>query len=55
MKLPLRSEEFVLGMEKWNAGALIQDAFPLLNSTQREFLMTGMDEQEQNEMFKELQ
>jgi len=26
----------------WSEGALIQDAFPMLNADEREFLMTGM-------------
>lgn len=26
----------------WTEGALIQDAFPMLNADEREFLMTGM-------------
>jgi hypothetical protein len=34
-------------------GLLIQDAFPNLTLSDREFLMTGIVEEEWNDMFKE--
>ena len=34
-----------------NEGVLIQDAFPNLTPAEREFLMTGMTDEEWNELF----
>lgn len=51
MKLPLTLGEFQQGIEKWDAGAYIQNAFPTLNAVQREFLMTGISEEEQEVVF----
>ena len=34
----------------WRAGALIQDAFPQLNKSEREFLQTGGTQEEWDEM-----
>ncbi len=42
MTLPLTVEEFNECMSKWNNGTLIQDAFPMLDHNQREFIMTGI-------------
>lgn len=44
-------EEFTRGVIAYNSGKLIQDAFPFLSSSEREFLMTGMTKQEQKEIF----
>lgn len=33
------------------AGMLVQQAFPNLDATEREFLITGMSEKEQKEVF----
>ena len=35
----------------WNGGKLIQDAFPHLDSNQREFLMTGISPEEWDKAF----
>ena len=51
MKLPLTLGEFQQGIEKWDAGAYVQDAFPTLNAVQREFLMTGISAKEQKRVF----
>ena len=53
MKLPLTLGEFQQGIEKWDAGAYVQNAFPTLNAVQREFLMTGISESEQATVFAE--
>lgn len=45
MELPLSLGEFQQGIDKWDRGAYVQDAFPTLNAGQREFLMTGMTPQ----------
>lgn len=42
MQLPLTEQQFVDQNRRWKAGTLIQKAFPTLNSSQREFLMTGI-------------
>lgn len=38
-------------MEKYERGALIQDAFPYLTAGEREFIMTGTTEEEWDELF----
>jgi len=53
MDLPLTEDEFFLCHSKWKAGELIQNAFPMLNSAQREFIMTGSTQEEWDEMFDE--
>ena len=42
MTLPMSESSFKASYESWVGGKLIQHAFPLLNATQREFLMTGI-------------
>jgi len=39
--LPIGLAEFDAGMRSYDAGSLVQEAFPQLNADQREFLMTG--------------
>jgi len=51
MVLPISLETFNEGMEKRKNGALVQDAFPMLNTIQREFLITGMAEDDQENVF----
>jgi hypothetical protein len=51
MELPMSLGDFVAAMEKWDNGAMVQDAFPRFNAIQREFLMTGMDERQQRKVF----
>jgi len=53
MELPLSLNEFKQGMAKWDAGEYVQNAFPTLNATQREFLMTGLSEANQQKLFCE--
>lgn len=38
--------EFVHSFYHWNAGLLIQDAFPTLNADEREFIKTGITPEE---------
>jgi hypothetical protein len=42
MELPITEREYNLGMNKWAAGELIQNVFPMLNADQREFVKTGI-------------
>jgi len=45
--LPITQEQYDI----WKKGALIQDAMPNLSVKDREFLITGMTNDEQEEMF----
>lgn len=42
MQLPITAAEYNRALNNWNAGALIQVAFPMLNADQREFIKTGI-------------
>ena len=39
--------------DTWQSGAYIQDALPHLNNEEREFLISGLDQQAWDEMFKD--
>ena len=43
--------EFVHAFHDWNAGLLIQDAFPWLTADEREFIKTGITDAEWKEAF----
>ena len=43
--------QMVEGKAAYDAGKLIQDAFPFLNADQREFLLTGLTPEAWNELF----
>ena len=47
MELNITDEQIM----KYEKGALIQDAFPNLTPSEREFLMTGITEDEWNDIF----
>jgi hypothetical protein len=47
MDLPVTEEQ----IRRFEAGEFVQNVFPHLNATQREFLLTGMTEAEQKEIF----
>lgn len=51
MDLPIGIAAFQAGLEAHRNGQTIQAAFPSLNATQREFLMTGMSEKIQQKIF----
>lgn len=38
-------------IDKWNAGTLIQDAMPNLSAGEREFIKTGVTDEEWDELF----
>lgn len=44
-------EALTEGVEKYNAGALIQDAFPFLSASEREFLISGIPPDEWDRLF----
>ncbi len=47
MDLPITDEQ----MAAFNAGALVQQAFPQLDKAQREFILTGATQEEWDAMF----
>jgi hypothetical protein len=54
MVLPMNETEFLECYRLWQLdGLLIQQAFPMLNEDQREFLLTGMTADEWDNLFKE--
>ena len=42
MSFDIEPQVFDESFSKWEKGELIQNAFPMLNADEREFLMTGM-------------
>ena len=53
MELPLTEAEFNRAQQARAQGALIQEAFPMLNADQREFILTGITPEEWAETFGE--
>lgn len=53
MVLPISLGTFAECWEKRVKGALVQDAFPMLNKSQREFLISGMNMEDQADVFGE--
>ncbi len=53
MELPLTHREYDRALDKWEAGALIQVAFPTLNAEQREFIKTGITPEMWTKIFGE--
>ena len=53
LEIPMLPEDFAAAYFKWKNGANIQDAFPNLSPSQREFIMTGTTEQEWNTYIKD--
>ena len=47
-------DTFHRGYAKWLAGAFIQDAMPFLSDNQREFVMSGITEEEWDLEFKDM-
>ena len=46
-------EQYEKGLKEYNNGALIQNAFPFLSPNEREFLLTGLPEEEWDDLFGE--
>lgn len=42
MDIPMTPEDFAVCEANWARGMLIQDAFPMLDADQREFIKTGI-------------
>lgn len=53
MEIPISEEEFYICYEKFQNGEMIQNAFPMLNADQREFILTGTLPEQWDEMFQE--
>lgn len=53
MQMGISLNDFNVGRTSYGWGALIQDAFPTLSPSEREFLKTGMTDDEWADMFPE--
>jgi hypothetical protein len=53
MVIPLDQREYNASFAKWSNGELIQRAFPTLDSSQREFIKTGITPEEWTEIMGE--
>ncbi len=51
MEFDMSEEEFSERYARWKKGELIQNAFPMLNADQREFIMTGVTPEEWKKYF----
>lgn len=51
MELPIEEYMYKICLEKYQGGALIQDAFPMLSDEHREFIKTGITPEEWNAIF----
>jgi hypothetical protein len=49
----ITDEEFMESFKKWRSGTLIQNAFPSLSESEREFILTGSTDDDWDQMFKE--
>lgn len=52
MQLNISEEEFEECNKKYQSGMAVQDAFPMLNANEREFILTGLTPEEWNEIFE---
>jgi hypothetical protein len=53
LDLPIGEHDFRMALAKWQDGAMIQDAFPMLNAGEREFVKTGITPEEWADTFGE--
>lgn len=51
MDIPMTEDDFDKSHREWEDGKYIQDAFPMLNATQREFIMSGLSVEDQDIVF----
>jgi hypothetical protein len=49
----MTGDEFMNCYKAWQAGGLVQNAFPMLNADQREFLMTGLTPEQWDKLYDE--
>jgi hypothetical protein len=53
MLLGIELPDFITDYQRWDAGELIQNAFPSLSADAREFIKTGISPEEWDAMFAE--
>ena len=53
MILDIEYTEFVLGLQQWVRGALIQDVFPKATPEEREFIVSGLTPEVWDKIFGE--
>tara|TARA_R100000008_G_scaffold68129_1_gene45320 strand:- start:1000 stop:1296 length:297 start_codon:yes stop_codon:yes gene_type:complete len=53
MNLDIEYAEFVLGLQQWLRGALIQDVFPKATPEEREFIVSGLTPEVWDKIFGE--
>ena len=53
MILDIEYTEFVLGLQQWFRGALIQDVFPKATPEEREFIVSGLTPEVWDKIFGE--
>ena len=51
IEIPLTATQYEVALYDWENGALIQDAFPTLTPGQREFIKSGITEEQWTETF----
>lgn len=51
--LPMPIQDFYISLKKMISGSKIQNAFPYFNHTQREFMLTGLDDEEWDDLMGE--
>jgi len=51
IEIPISKKEYQIAVDKWRKGAMIQEAFPMLTAGQREFIKTGITEEEWEKIF----
>jgi len=51
LTLPISPEIYEECFTKWTQGALIQDAFPMLSASEREFIKTGITDEDWEKAF----
>jgi hypothetical protein len=51
MEIDCTPEQYLAGLEAYKNGALMQDAFHFLTASQREFLISGLNQDEWERMF----
>lgn len=54
LALNISQEAYDIACAKWNSGTMIQDAFPMLDANEREFLMTGITPEEWAKIFSKV-
>ena len=51
IEIPLTESEFNAAFAEWKSGVLIQNAFPMLTPSEREFIMSGITDDQWKDIF----